>query len=203
MLRPLPNRAALAVALALFSSGTALAAVTGNIAGVVTDQATGKPLPGVTITVSGPALQGEQTEFTDSAGRYIITELPPGEYVVRFYYSNVKVERPGVVLDADKTLPVNAAIPTATAKTATYRIVERAPTVDVGNTQVQTQITSELVQNTPIQGRTYESVLTLAPGATTDPVGYSFNGATGPENNFLIDGINTTNPAFGLLGTPL
>ena len=31
----------------------------------------------------------------------------------------------------------------------------------------------------------------------------SFNGATGPENNFLIDGVNTTDPAFGLLGTQL
>src|ERR1700748_1601562 len=31
----------------------------------------------------------------------------------------------------------------------------------------------------------------------------SFNGATGPENNFLIDGVNSTNPAFGLLGTQL
>ncbi len=200
------NGAALvsALALAYFAApGTAYAATTGNIAGVVTDQATGKALAGVTVTVSGPALQGEQTEFTDSAGRYIITELPPGEYVVRFYFSNIKVERPGVVLAADKTLPINAAMPTAQAQTKTYRIVERAPTVDVGNTQVQTQVTSELVKNTPIRGRTYESVLTLAPGAATDPVGFSFNGATGPENNFLIDGLNTTNPAFGLVGTPL
>jgi len=200
------NGAALisALALAYFAAPTtAYAAVTGNIAGVVTDQATGKALAGVTVTVSGPALQGEQTEFTDSAGRYIITELPPGEYVVRFYFSNIKVERPGVVLQADKTLPVHAAMPTATAQTKTYRIVERAPTVDVGNTQVQTQITNELVRNTPIQGRTYESVLTLAPGAATDAVGFSFNGATGPENNFLIDGLNTTNPAFGLVGTHL
>src|SRR5204862_252477 len=83
--------------------------------------------------ISGPALQGEQTEFTDSAGRYIVTELPPGsDYVVRFYFSNIKVERPGVTLNADKTLQVNALVPTATAQTQTYRITERAPTVDVG-----------------------------------------------------------------------
>ena len=49
----------------------------------------------------------------------------------------------------------------------------------------------------------YWAVLTLAPGAATDAVGFSFNGATGPENNFLIDGVNTTDPAFGLLGTQL
>src|SRR4029079_2510928 len=107
------------------------------------------------------SLQGEQTEFTDSSGRYIITELPPGEYMVRFYFSNIKVERPGVNLNADKTLQVNATMPTNQAKTQTYRIVEKAPTVDVGNTQVQTQVTSETVRNSPISGgatarRTYE-----------------------------------------------
>jgi hypothetical protein len=178
----------------------AQAAITGNIAGVVTDQATGKPLAGVTVTVSGPALQGEQTEFTDSSGRYIITELPPGEYIVRFYFSNIKVERPGIFISADKTLPVNAAVPTQKASTQTYRIVERAPTVDVANTQVQTQVSSELVRNTPF-GRNYNSVLTLAPGAALDAVGFSFGGATGPENNFLIDGLNATNPGLGLQGT--
>jgi hypothetical protein len=176
------------------------AAITGSVAGVVTDQATRKPLAGVTVTISGPALQGEQTEFTDASGRYIVTELPPGEYVVRFYFANIKVERPGVFLNADKTLQVNAAIPTQKAATQTYRIVEKAPTVDVANTQVQTQITSELVRSTPF-GRNYNAVLTLAPGAAQDAVGFSFGGATGPENNFLIDGANTTSPSFGLIGT--
>src|SRR4029079_13699817 len=32
-------------------------------------------------------------------------------------------------------------------------------------------------------------------------VGFSFGGATGPENNFLIDGLNATNPGLGLQGT--
>jgi hypothetical protein len=181
----------------------ALAAVTGNIEGTVTDQATGKKLAGVTVTVTSPALQGEQTEFTDADGHYIITELPPGEYLVRFYFSNINVERPGVFTQSDKTLSVNVAIPTQRAEVKTYRITEKAPTVDVGNTQQQTAVTSELVRNTPVRGRTYDAVLTMAPGSATDAVGFSFNGATGPENNFLIDGVNTTDPAYGLLGTQM
>jgi TonB dependent receptor/Carboxypeptidase regulatory-like domain len=179
------------------------AAVTGAIEGTVTDQATGKRLAGVTVTVTSPALQGEQTEFTDAGGHYIITELPPGEYLVRFYFSNINVERPGVFIQADKTLSVNVAIPTQKAEVKTYRITEKAPTVDVGNTQVQTQVTSELVRNTPVRGRTYDAVLTLAPGAATDATGFEFGGATGLENNFLIDGVNTTSPALGSLGTQL
>ena len=192
----------LLLALAL-APKTANAAVTGSIEGTVTDQASGKRLAGVTVTVTSPALQGEQTEFTDADGHYIITELPPGEYMVRFYFSNINVERPGVFLQSDKTLSVNVAIPTQRAEVKTYRITEKAPTVDVGNTQQQTAVTSEFVRNTPVRGRTYDAILTLAPGSATDAVGFSFNGATGPENNFLIDGVNTTDPAFGLLGTQL
>jgi hypothetical protein len=194
----------LLLALAL-APRAAYAAVTGSIEGTVTDQATGKRLAGVTVTVTSPALQGEQTEFTDADGHYIITELPPGEYLVRFYFSNINVERPGVFLQTDKTLSVNVAIPTQRAEVKTYRITEKAPTVDVGNTQQQTTVTNEFVRNTPVRGRTYDAVLTLAPGAATETGtgGVSFSGATGPENNFLIDGVNTTDPAFGLLGTQL
>src|SRR5438270_7364854 len=195
---------ALVLALAL-APRPADAPVTGSIEGTVTDQATGKRLAGVTVTVTSPALQGEQTEFTDNDGHYIITELPPGEYLVRFYYSNINVERPGVFLQTDKTLSVNIAIPTQKAEVKPYRITEKAPTVDVGNTQQQTQVTNELVRNTPVAGRSYTAVLTLAPGAATEAGtgGVSFSGATGPENNFLIDGVNTTDPAFGLQGTQL
>src|SRR5947199_6903125 len=134
-------------ALALLALATiprpAHAAVTGSIEGTVTDQATGKRLAGVTVTVTSPALQGEQTEFTDADGHYIITELPPGEYLVRFYFANINVERPGVFLQADKTLSVNVVIPTQKAAVTTYRITEKAPTVDVGNTQQQTAVTNE------------------------------------------------------------
>ncbi len=195
----------------LLVPATAHADVTGNIEGVVTDQATGKKLAGVTVTVTSPALQGEQTEFTDEGGHYIITQLPPGEYLVRFYFSDIHVERPGIFLQSDKTLPVNITFPTQNAAMKTYVVVETAPIVDVGNTQQQTTVTSELLRNTPVQGRTYDAIMALAPGAAqgTGEAGIgkgasiSFSGATGPENNYLIDGVNSTNPAFGLVGTQL
>ena len=86
---PLMRIAALALIVAVtFAPRSARAAVTGAIEGTVTDQGTGKRLAGITVTVTSPALQGEQTEFTDPSGHYIITELPPGEYLVRFYFAD-------------------------------------------------------------------------------------------------------------------
>ena len=62
-----------------------------------------------------------------------------------------------------------------------------------------------------MRGRSYESVISLAPGAADvaprnsagGDVGVSFSGSTGNENNYLIDGLNTTDPNLGLVGTRL
>src|SRR5438552_16253216 len=115
----LASRAATVAAVIALSitSAPARAATTGTIKGRVTDQATGKPLTGVSVVVKGP--QDEQTEFTDASGNYTITDLLPGEYLVTFRFANVKVERTNVLVEADKTIAVNGAIPTGKVQTQT------------------------------------------------------------------------------------
>ena len=55
---------------------------TGRIIGVVTDT-TGGVLPGVTVSVRGPA-NVLKTTVTDSNGRYAFDTLAPGSYTVNF-----------------------------------------------------------------------------------------------------------------------
>ncbi|HOM94984.1 MAG TPA: carboxypeptidase-like regulatory domain-containing protein, partial [Candidatus Saccharicenans sp.] len=50
---------------------------TGAITGTVIDEA-GAPLPGVTVTLSGPSLMGIRTYVTDARGVYRFPALPPG-----------------------------------------------------------------------------------------------------------------------------
>src|SRR5947209_15691143 len=55
-----------------------------SIDGVVTD-ATGGALPGVTVTITGPALQVPQlVQTTDAQGHYRFIDLPRGAYEMRF-----------------------------------------------------------------------------------------------------------------------
>ncbi|WP_243663569.1 carboxypeptidase-like regulatory domain-containing protein [Rhodothermus marinus] len=51
----------------------------GRIAGVVTDAATGDPLPGVNVTIEGTTLGAA----SDIDGQYYILNVPPGRYTVR------------------------------------------------------------------------------------------------------------------------
>src|ERR1700687_2573383 len=55
---------------------------TAAITGTVTSD--GKPLPGVTVTVSSPSLQGTRNTVTGSNGVYNFSALPPGDYTVVF-----------------------------------------------------------------------------------------------------------------------
>src|SRR5262245_2390358 len=92
------------------SNAYAQSANTGALTGIVTDAANGGPLIGVTVVAQGP--QGEQADLTDDTGRYNITGLQPGSYVVRMYYANVKVERTNVTIYADKKIQVNVPMQT-------------------------------------------------------------------------------------------
>ena len=55
---------------------------TGTILGTVTTD--GKALPGVTVTVASPAMQGTRTTVSGESGGYNFSNLPPGEYTATF-----------------------------------------------------------------------------------------------------------------------
>ena len=75
-------RRALIVACVL-AAPWAAAAQDGGITGAVTDD-TGGVLPGVTVEASGGGLSAPRVAVTDGDGRYTITGLPSGGYVVTF-----------------------------------------------------------------------------------------------------------------------
>jgi hypothetical protein len=68
--------------LALAIAGTVSAQTTGSIQGRVIYEE--QPIPGVTVTVTSPALQGQKIVVTNVQGDYKIPFLPAGDYKVRF-----------------------------------------------------------------------------------------------------------------------
>jgi hypothetical protein len=67
----------------LFSQGRQ----TGSISGTVLDNEN-NPLPGATVTLSGPAMMGSMSYVTSDVGKYRFVSLSPGQY-------EVKVDLPG------------------------------------------------------------------------------------------------------------
>jgi TonB dependent receptor/Carboxypeptidase regulatory-like domain/TonB-dependent Receptor Plug Domain len=177
-------------------------ATAGAIQGVVSDKASGEALAGVTVVATSPALQGTQSALTEANGFYKITNLPPGAYVVTFYYSSVTLRRTDVVVNANRTTPVYGKLDTAQAAGEVIEI-RGTPNVDVTSTTQGVTLDREYTRNIPVPGNTYEDALGAAAGSAGDGLGVSFSGSTSLENQYIVDGLNTTGLTFGTVGSPV
>lgn len=202
------RRLGLLTAFALLTwQAAANAQTTSTLIGTVTDAATNAPIEGAVVVVKSPSLQGEQVATTEASGRYIITLLPPGNYEIHVEATGFKsFDQGNITLQVAKTIRVNIALaPVAVSAKTVIVTAKQTATVDQGSTTTGILLEKELLEKIPL-GRTFESALMMAPGSVNSnigDVGIGFGGATGVENNYLIDGMNTTNPGFGSSGTSL
>ncbi len=175
---------------------------TGAVRGRVLDKKTKEPVIGATVVATGPALQGQQAEITDESGGYSIANLPPGTYVLTVYYNDAQFSRPNVGIEVGKQAYVQVSIDTSTAAGETIELEGRAPVIDQGSTKTGTTITDEYTTHIPV-GRTFGAVLGTAAGTQGDQYGVSFSGSTSVESTYIVEGLNTTDTAFGGQSTNL
>ena len=94
---------------------------TGAVDGTATDN-TGAVLPGVTITISSPALMGTRTALTGPEGLYRFPALPPGEYTLVFAMEGFRtVRREGVRVGVGFTATVDVVLDLASAAGKRHR----------------------------------------------------------------------------------
>jgi hypothetical protein len=206
-LRWLSAAASVTCLVACLLAVTAFAQTTGNIDGTVVDS-NGSPLPGVSIELKSPSLQGTRAVVTDASGRYRFPSVPPGKYAVTAVLAGFrKVERTGVevVLSGTATVPIKLEISVSQEVVVTGE----APVVDTTSTENGLNIRKEVVQKLPL-GRNYASAVEMSPGVGFDPadtqgraLSFSIYGATSIENQYLVDGVNTTNVIRGFQGKAL
>ncbi len=189
--------AAVALVLAVVGFGTlpALAQTTGTIEGTVADS-NGAPLPGVSVEIRSPALQGTRTVVTDAQGRYKFPATPPGNYTVTASLSGfTKVEKTNVrvSLGAAVTLPITLSVSIKEEVVVTGE----APVVDTTKTVIGATTSIDTIQKLPL-GRNFTSIATTVAGTGTSAGGgVTVYGATGLENQYIIDGLNTTGIKIG------
>ncbi len=72
-----------------------------------------------------------------------------------------------------------------------------APIVDPGSPTQGITIDQQYLKNIPVPGRTFDAVLGAAAGNQKDAVGASFSGSSSLENQYIVDGVNTTGLTMG------
>jgi hypothetical protein len=170
---------------------------TGTLQGTVKDQSDAV-LPGVTISVTSPGMQGTRETVSDGNGVYTLQALPPGVYTVRFelqgmtpvVQQNVVVPL-GSVANVDVSMAVGALteVVNVTAQTSNALVVPTG----------QTNFTTRELNLIPV-GRTPMRIAELAPGLTDNTPNanqLTISGSFAYDNVFLIDGVDINDNLFG------
>jgi hypothetical protein len=183
--------------LGLFSFLGAQGKLTGSINGKVVDTE-GNPLPGVTVTVQGPALQGKMSFVTTESGFFRFPSLPPGsDYQLTFELSGFKtVIRKGLKVSLGKTTTVTIQMEMS-ALEEEVTVIAESPVVDVKSSKTTVNYSKDFIYNVPMSRDLYD-VLNSIPGSVSEGVSYrrtSFiSGSTVRGNQYSIDGVTINDP---------
>jgi hypothetical protein len=157
----------------LFVAAGAFAQTTATLTGTVTTE--GKGLPGVTITVSSPNLQGTRTTVSGANGDYSLPSLPPGAYDVNFELEGMQKVSKHSTLRLAETSRVDADL-VVSKVSESITVTAAAPSV-LETPQVSTNFDAKTIESLPVD-RTIQGRVLLAPGVTN----------TGPNNQIVIHG---------------
>jgi hypothetical protein len=173
---------------------------TGSIQGIVKDSS-GAVLPGATVEARSPSAPGISTAVTNAQGVYRFPALPPGTYEVTASlvgFNSAKVENAvlvlGKLLSIDLTLAIKGV-------SESVQVTAESPLIDVKQNATFATVTKEVIDRIP-KGRDFTAVIAMSPGSNAEARagGISVGGASGSENRFIIDGIDTTNLQNGSSG---
>ena len=172
--------------LVLFIVTSAYSQTTSQLVGTVTSDHA--PLPGATITISSPALQGVRTTVTGASGDYNFGALPPGEYSVTINLQGMQTVRQNVTLRLAQTSRADADLKVSTVSEAITVTAGAASVLETP--QVSTSFDASTIEHLPV-GRTIQSRVLLAPGVNNDGPNNQIviNGAQSFDNLYLVNGV--------------
>jgi hypothetical protein len=189
---------------------------TASLSGTVSDPE-GTLLPDVEIAVANAETSFLRATTTDKAGYFVMASLRPGRYVVTAQRRGFATARmSNVVLSVNDSLAVK--IQLKVGEITESVTIEGASLIQTESAAVSTVVDRQFVENLPLNGRSFGSLIELTPGAVLTPSSsleagqFSVNGQRANANYFTVDGVSAnagisfyqalsgTLPAFNVFG---
>jgi hypothetical protein len=177
------------------SSGLRAQSTSASLTGRITDP-TKALIADTKISAINTATNFRYETTTNSSGEYYLTNLPPSLY-------RLEIEKPGFkkLIKPDVTLHVQVAIElnfelTLGSANETVTVESGAPLVNTESAAIGTVVDRQFVENLPLNGRSFQSLITLTPGvvltkANEEDAGqFSVNGQRPDANYFTVDGVS-------------
>jgi hypothetical protein len=178
-------------------------ASTGALRGVVLD-AQGAAITTADIVAIRVETGIRYHSATDSAGRFAVDLLPPGEYSAR-------AEAEGMLPQISPVLRVEIGASTqltfklkVAGPKETITVADAPRMVEMNPSSVSALLDERAIKDLPLNGRRFTDLLLLVPGVTQDPRGLtsgsngdlSYGGIRGYNTSFLVDGGDDNNGFF-------
>lgn len=179
---------------------------TGSIVGTVTDPS-GAVIGGAKVTLTERGTGRTMATTTNSAGAYTSGALVPGDYTVRLEAKGFKTSEIPVAVQVNVTSSVNAKL-TVGESTQVVEVQATEVAVNTEQATVQGVLTSQQIENLPINGRNFLDLAQLEPGVqiqdggTFDPTkngfsSVSFGGRFGRTARIEVDGVDISDETVG------
>lgn len=166
-----------------------------TVSGQVTDQAKAA-IPGVDVEIRNADTGVTKATKTDGEGFYTISDLKPGHYVMTIRMQGFEsVTVTGITLNIDDNFLRNYVLRVGSVS-QTVTVNGGAVVLDKTNAAVSTVIDSTFVENIPLNGRSFQTLIMLTPGvvltqtSASDQGQFSVNGERADGNYFTIDGVS-------------
>jgi hypothetical protein len=177
-----------------------LAAVTG----LVTDP-NGRSVPGVTVYITNLATNVGSRTITNDQGVYRIPSLQPGIYRITLDKDGFKsIVKSGVELHVQDVASINFELQIGSVS-ETVTVEAGGLVINTTDASVSTVVNRQFVENMPLNGRSFQSLLlltpgvTAVPGASTNATGeFSVNGQRTEANYYMVDGVSANTGMLGL-----
>ncbi|MGI4827643.1 MAG: carboxypeptidase regulatory-like domain-containing protein, partial [Janthinobacterium lividum] len=198
--------ATLSASFALLGDSAASAQVVGGtMTGTVVDP-TGAVIPGAKVVVRNTDTGTVRTLVSDLGGRFSAPSIPVGTYTITADITGfAPYQRSGVQLTVGQSLDL--ALKLALTGSETVTVNEALPTVNTSTEQTSGLIDARQIKELPLNGRSYDQLITLNPGTvnysqqrsgsvgtSNSSVGNMFAvaGRRPQDNLFLLNGIEYT-----------
>jgi hypothetical protein len=184
-----------------------LLAQSAGISGSIGDSS-GLAVPGARLTVQSVGTGAVRAVSSNQQGEYSVPALAPGAYDITIEAAGFKAfHQTGIVLEVDQRATLNFTLTVGNASES-VTVEGTAPLVNTSDASVSTVIGNQFVENLPLNGRSFSSLIELAPGVVLTPANYyeqgqfSVNGQRPDANYFTVDGVSANLGTAGFGSKP-
>lgn len=195
----MPSKSRFTLTLLFLLAGVCVSAVgqteSATISGRITDQQEAV-VAGADVSVTNIDTGTTTKSTTNRDGIYVIPGLKPARYrltVVKNGFRTVNVS--DITLNVQDSLSQNFKLQVGSISESVTVVADTAK-VNTTDATVSTVVDRKFAQNLPLNGRSFQSLMTITPGVSLttadafDPGQFSVNGQRSNANYFLVDGVS-------------